>query len=197
MYTNHWWKVSVTIPGYWQQYERVQFEFDPGCEAMIYTTDGIPLQGITGGYGGDRRVEYIIPEAARKKGRHDFVIESSCNGMFGVPWNGDIIAPPDMNRYFSLASADLVVPNQEAWALLWDFHTLRELIDTLPGNTPLQNQALVAANEIMNVFNRGDPSGIRNGRKIAETVFGEGWESKGAGIYDEGPKDAQVWGIGQ
>ncbi|KAF5376729.1 hypothetical protein D9615_007830 [Tricholomella constricta] len=195
--TNHWWKVSVTIPGYWQQYERVQFEFDPGCEAMIYTTDGIPLQGITGGYGGDRRVEYIIPEAARKKGRHDFVIESSCNGMFGVPWNGDIIAPPDMNRYFSLASADLVVPNQEAWALLWDFHTLRELIDTLPGNTPLQNQALVAANEIMNVFNRGDPSGIRNGRKIAETVFGEGWESKGAGIYDEGPKDAQVWGIGQ
>ncbi|KAF5376659.1 hypothetical protein D9615_007835 [Tricholomella constricta] len=190
--TNHWWKVSVTIPGYWQQYERVQFEFDPGCEAMIYTTDGIPLQGITGGYGGDRRVEYIIPEAARKKGRHDFVIESSCNGMFGVPWNGDIIAPPDMNRYFSLASADLVVPNQEAWALLWDFHTLRELIDTLPGNTPLQNQALVAANEIMNVFNRGDPSGIRNGRKIAETVFGEGWESKGAGIYDEGPKDAQA-----
>ncbi|KAG5643659.1 hypothetical protein DXG03_000539 [Asterophora parasitica] len=193
--TNHWWKVSVVIPGYWQQYERVQFEFDPGCEAMIYTTDGVPLQGITGGYGGDRRVEYIIPKEARKQGRHDFVIESSCNGMFGVPWNGDIIAPPDMNRYFSLASADLVVPNQEAWGLLWDFQALRELIDTLPGNTPLQNQALVAANEIMNVFNRGDPSGIRNARKLAEGVFGEGWESKGAGIYDEGPKDAQIWGI--
>jgi alpha-mannosidase len=29
-----------------------------------------------------------------------------------------------MNRYFQLASADLVVPNQEAWALLWDFQTL-------------------------------------------------------------------------
>lgn len=41
-----------------------------------------------------------------------------------------------MNRYFTLASADLVVPNQEAWRLLWDFQTLRELIDTLPGNTP-------------------------------------------------------------
>lgn len=41
-----------------------------------------------------------------------------------------------MNRFFTLASADLVVPNQEAWRLLWDFQTLKELIDTLPGNTP-------------------------------------------------------------
>ena len=98
---------------------------------MIYNVDGIPLQGadflllrlidfslnlpgITGGYGGDRRVEYIIPQEARDQGFHEFVIESSCNGMFGVPLNGDTIDPPDMDRYFSLASADLVVPNMEA-----------------------------------------------------------------------------------
>lgn len=93
-------------------------EFDPGCEAMIYTTDGTPLQGypsslfliekmtkmhrtqgITGGYGGDRRVEYIIPASVVKAGKYDFVIESSCNGMFGVPWNGDTIAPPDVRFY--------------------------------------------------------------------------------------------------
>jgi len=52
--------------------------------------------GITGGFGGDRRVEYIIPHKAREEGRHEFVIESSCNGMFGVPWNGDTIQPPDV-----------------------------------------------------------------------------------------------------
>jgi len=40
-----------------------------------------------------------------------------------------------MNRYFTLASADLVVPNQDAWRLLWDFEALRQLVDTLPGNT--------------------------------------------------------------
>ncbi|KAG7087583.1 hypothetical protein E1B28_013537 [Marasmius oreades] len=195
--TNHWWKVHLTLPGYWQQYERVQFEFDPGCEAMIYTTDGTPLQGITGGYGGDRRVEYIIPLEAREKGVHEFVIESSCNGMFGVPMTGDTIDPPDMNRYFSLASADLVVPNQEAWHLLWDFTTLREISDTLPGNTSLQNQALVAANEIMNTFQNGDASAIRKCRRIAEQVFGEGWQSKAENVYPDGSeKDAQIWGIG-
>ncbi|PFH50184.1 glycoside hydrolase family 38 protein [Amanita thiersii Skay4041] len=194
--TNHWWKVTVTIPEYWQQYERVQFEFDPGCEAMIYTVDGLPLQGITGGYGGDRRVEYIISKEYVKAGIHEFVIESSCNGMFGVPWNGDTIQPPDMNRYFTLASADLVVPNQEAWKLLWDFNTLTQLVDTLSGSTPLQNKALVAANKIMNVFKKGDASAVLEARRIAEEVFGEGWEAKGASIYDEGAQRAGVWGIG-
>ena len=86
-------------------------------KAMIFTTDGTPVQGvslgccnmilivvtgITGGYGGDRRVEYIIPLGDRKKGSYDFVIEQSCNGMFGVPFSGDTIDPPDMNRYYQV-----------------------------------------------------------------------------------------------
>ncbi|KAI1787087.1 glycoside hydrolase family 38 protein [Ganoderma leucocontextum] len=194
--TNHWFKVSLTIPSYWEQYERIQFEFDPDCEAMIFTTDGTPLQGITGGYGGDRRVEYIIPPSAVKAGKHELVIESSCNGMFGVPWNGDTIAPPDMNRYFGLRSADLVVPNMEAWHLFWDFQTLRELTDSIPGNTALQNKALTVANEIMNVFDKGDTASIGRARKLAEEVFGKHWEKKGEKIYEEGAKKAQVWGIG-
>ncbi len=66
---------------------------------MIYDKDGTPLQGITGGYGGDRRVDFIIPHSAVKKGKYEFVIESSCNGMFGVPWDGDTISPPDVRPY--------------------------------------------------------------------------------------------------
>lgn len=62
----------------------------------------IVVTGITGGYGGDRRVEYIIPLGDRKKGSYDFVIEQSCNGMFGVPFSGDTIDPPDMNRYYQV-----------------------------------------------------------------------------------------------
>jgi len=61
----------------------------------------------------------------------------------------------------------------------------------------LQNKALTVANEIMNVFNHADPSSIKKCRKLAEKVFGEGWEEKGARIYDEGPKTSNVWGIGQ
>lgn len=82
-------------------------------------------------------MEYIIPPSAREAGTHEFIIESSCNGMFGIPWNGDTIQPPDMNRWFRLDSADLVVPNMDAWGLFWDFETLKQLADALEGNVPL------------------------------------------------------------
>ncbi|KAF8549819.1 glycoside hydrolase family 38 protein [Imleria badia] len=194
-WTNHWWKVKISIPSDFKQYERVQLEFDPGCEAMIFTTEGLPLQGITGGDAGERRVEHIIPREAVERGTYEVVIESSCNGMFGVPWSGDMIGPPEMNRYFNLASADIVVPNQDAWHLMWDFTTLKEIVDTLPGNSPLQNKALVTANAIMNAFKTGDAENIKQMREIAEDVFGKGWQAKGADIYQEGPEKAQVVGI--
>ena len=101
-----------------------------------------------------------------------------------------------MNRYFRLASADLVVPNQDAWRLLWDFTTLREIVDRLPGNTVTQNKALVIANEIMNVFHKGDPANIRQARDLAAEFFGAGWEAKGADIYKETASRPQIWGIG-
>ena len=101
-----------------------------------------------------------------------------------------------MNRYFSLASADLVVPNQEAWRLLWDFTTLKEISETLSGNSGLQNKALSVANEIMNVFNNRDLGSIPRARKLAEEIFGEHWDKKGEKIYAEGPERPQIWGIG-
>ena len=101
-----------------------------------------------------------------------------------------------MNRYFGLGSADIVVPNQEAWKLLWDFTTLREISETLPGNTSLQNKALVVANDIMNIFDNNDLASIKRARKQAEEVFGEAWEKKGEKIYDDGPEKASIWGIG-
>lgn len=48
----------------------------------------------------------------------------------------------------------------------------------------------------MNVFNKNDTSAVLKARKLAEQVFGEGWEEKGAAIYEEGPKKDNVWGIG-
>jgi hypothetical protein len=61
----------------------------------------------------------------------------------------------------------------------------------------LQNKALVVSNNIMNVFDKGDAAAVRKARKLAKEIFGEGWEAKGTGIYDEGDKEAQIWGIGQ
>lgn len=40
-----------------------------------------------------------------------------------------------------------------------------------------------------------DPSTITACRKIAEQLLGEGWEAKGAAIYDKNV-DALIYGIG-
>lgn len=51
----------------------------------------------------------------------------------------------------------------------------------------------------MNVFGKGLPTDIRKARKLAEEVFGEGWEAKAGDVYQEGHGKARpsVWGIGQ
>lgn len=45
-WTNHWFRVTLNIPKEWEEYERVQLEFDCSGEAMVFTTDGDPLQGM-------------------------------------------------------------------------------------------------------------------------------------------------------
>jgi len=78
---------------------------------------------------------------------------------------------------------------------MWDFVTLREIVDSVPVNTALQNKALFTANKIMNAFKSGDPDNVNRMRGIAEDVFGKGWQAKGDKIYNEGPKKAQIVGI--
>lgn len=55
---------------------------------------------------------------------------------------------------------------------------------------------LAGATAIMNTFNANDLSTIPRARKLAEKVFGEGWEALGHKIYKGDPADAQTWGIG-
>lgn len=69
-----------------------------------------------------------------------------------------------------LASADLVIPRMEAWRLLWDFRTIRDLAKNLPENSPLGNKCMEVGNRIMNVFKVGDLSTIAKCREIAEKV---------------------------
>jgi alpha-mannosidase len=83
-----------------------------------------------------------------------------------------------------------------AWGLLLDFTTFRELISTLPGNSTLQKKALTIANATMTTFYKKDPESIPAACRLADEVFGDKWEERGVGIYEDEPKEARVWGIG-
>ncbi|BGP38279.1 Glycoside hydrolase, 38 vacuolar alpha mannosidase [Rhodotorula kratochvilovae] len=196
-WTNHWFRITLHVPPEWKDAERVQFELDPSCEAMIFDTEGCPLQGITGGYGGDRRVEFILPKEKRGA-TYKYYAEVSCNAMFGNGL-GETNGPPDMNRYFRLHSADLVVPRMEAWRLLWDFRVIKDIARELPERSPLGNKCLEIGNAIMNTFRASDLSTIAECRKLASALFGgPEWEKEGARVYGKDPvKDGvSSWAIG-
>lgn len=94
------------------------------CFIELIATPLLHSTGITGGGGGDRRVEFILNGKARQFPT-TFYIEVSCNAMFGL---GEMEGDAGFSdRYFRLNSADLVAPRMEAWHLLWDFRVLRDV----------------------------------------------------------------------
>ncbi|ORY20873.1 glycosyl hydrolases family 38 N-terminal domain-domain-containing protein [Naematelia encephala] len=163
-WTHHWVKVEIDIPPEWKDCgEPVVFEFDPGCEGLIFNKQGHVLHGITGGensrisaypgYYEDRRVEHVLPRSAVELGHYECWIEVSCNGLYGIGINGQRHHEPDMNMLYYLTLADLVLYRGSAHALRHDFQLLHQLARAEDGqHSSLSRRALKTANEVMNTF---------------------------------------------
>ncbi|CAI2163478.1 3771_t:CDS:10 [Funneliformis geosporum] len=164
-WSTHWFHISVKVPENWKN-EEVHFIWDSDSEGMIWTVKGVPLQGLTGGYGSDRRADYILTRCCKGVEKFEFYLEMACNGMFG---NGsNTINPPDPNRTFRLTTAELKVPNKDAWGLFYDFQIILDMAKEIPEDTVRSAQALYIANNIINVFRPGDNKSILECRKMAQ-----------------------------
>ncbi|KAJ2963578.1 hypothetical protein NQZ79_g1347 [Umbelopsis isabellina] len=168
-WATHWFHVQVRIPNEFAG-EEVHFIWNADNEALVWSMDGVPLQGLTGGAGSDARHEYILTTSARGGDPIQFYIEMACNGMFGTG-NG-LIGPPDPNRFFNLNELDLAVPNKLAWKLLYDFQIILGMSRDLPQDSLRAAQALHTANRIVNVFRAGDDRTLEEGIRIAKEFLG-------------------------
>lgn len=190
-WTTHWFRVHLTVPDKITSEERLELHWDANNEGMIWTEDGVPLQGLTGG---GERIEWIIPESFRDAQEHVIYVEMACNGMFGnAPSGKTSIAPPDPNKYFRLSTADIVAVNYPARMLLFDMWELGDAARELPENSAEQNQALMVAMKIIDTFEVGNQESIINCRKLAQQILGPDVDSHR--VYDVG-KDPVVFGIG-
>ena len=81
-------------------------------------------------------------------------MELAANGMFGT---GTGIGPPDPNRFFKLARAELALACPTAWALYYDMVALRGLAREAPGSgtgacdDATAQQALYVANKVREI----------------------------------------------
>ncbi|KAI9278933.1 galactose mutarotase-like domain-containing protein [Phascolomyces articulosus] len=155
-WATHWFKINLTIPNVMDGKPAV-FQWNMDCEGMVWSTDGIPLQGLTGGDGQERH-EYIVTNKAVGGERHTFYIEAACNGMFGV---GDNAMVPDPNRYFSIKTADLVVPDKEVQDLYYDLDIIRGIAYDTQNDSPRAREAVWVINEVINQFILEDRESIK------------------------------------
>ncbi|KAI8597961.1 glycosyl hydrolases family 38 N-terminal domain-containing protein, partial [Dissophora ornata] len=153
-WSTHWFKLKITVPREWAG-EPVDLVWDSSSEAMIWSMDGVPRQGLTGDKGNDRRVDYQLLKKAQGGEFIELYIEMACNGMFGAGKNG-LINPPDEKRQFLLAQVEILVRNKAAWSLFYDMEIISGMANELPEDTARAQEALYACNQIIDNFNRFD-----------------------------------------
>jgi len=189
-WSTHWFRVQLTVPPELRKKEHLELHWDTNSEGMVWSEDGNPLQGLTGG---GERTEWILPTSFRDGKEHTIYIEMACNGMFGNPTGGDIIQPPEPNRYFQLSQAEIVAVNLVARQLWIDIWIIGDAAREFPTDSWEQHKAMKVATSIIDAFKLGDQQSLIKGRKIAEEYLGK--EVSSSKVYDSGA-DLLVYGIG-
>jgi alpha-mannosidase len=190
-WSTHWFKIQLTVPSELRKKELLEFHWDANNEGMVWTEDGKPLQGLTGG---GERTEWVLPESFRDGKEHIFYIEMACNGMFGNAPGGDSIQPPNPDKSYTLSKAEIVAVNSEARQLYIDIWVIGDAAREFPVDSWEQHKAMKVANEIIEAFELGNQDSIIKGRKIAQEYLGKNVSS--SKVYETGTTPI-VYGIGQ
>lgn len=171
-WTTCWFKVVIDIPNKWCGRE-VHLRWDSESEALLFTTDGKPLQGLSGGVSHQERHTFTItPSASVSCLHHEFFIEMACNHIFGAG-SPTMISAPDPKKMFTLKKADIAVYDREVDGLVTDLQLLTEMARELPKDGIRSYEALYAANEIVNCIDINDRSTLKAAKEIADRFFGQ------------------------
>ncbi|KAJ5594089.1 uncharacterized protein N7459_000297 [Penicillium hispanicum] len=185
-WSTHWFRIRLTVPKDMCQKERLEFHWDAQNEGLVWTEDGRPLQGLTGG---GERIEWIIPDSWRDGKEHTFYIEMACNGMFGNAPGGDSIQPPNPDKSYTLNTARITAVNLAARALYYDFWIIGDAAREFPGDSWEAHEANMVGNAMIDTFiaSNGSNESIHEARKIAQKYLGEKVDSSEVYATDTAP----------
>ncbi|XP_013784457.2 alpha-mannosidase 2C1-like [Limulus polyphemus] len=171
-WATHWFRVDVEIPESWEGKE-VHLRWNSNSEAMVWSDNGIPLQGLSGGLENQLRENFIITRCASVEEFHKvFYIEMACNTAFGAGSTG-LISPPCPNQYFTLKLAEIAVFDRKVYGLLVDLEVLLGMVKYLPSESSQAYEALYAANEMVNTIVPGCRETYQKAEEIAHTFFSQ------------------------
>ncbi|KAL3234832.1 Alpha-mannosidase [Nakaseomyces bracarensis] len=188
-WTTTWFKIKLKLPSEWIG-KKVIFDWDCSNEGVVIDPETlIPATAFSG----NERTEYQLPK--NESGEYFFYIESGNNGMFGCG-AGSTINPPEMNRYFTLIKADIVLPDWEARALRIDFWMLGDAARELPDDSWQKHKARQVGNMVMDLFDPEDRNSVVKCRELLHKEFMDDFADSHK-VYQHGSDVmTSVYGIG-
>ncbi|XP_066491116.1 alpha-mannosidase 2C1 [Tiliqua scincoides] len=164
-----WFKIELSIPREWAGKE-VHLLWESDGEGMVWR-DAQPVQGLTQE---GEKTSYILVDNLKEADPHSLTlyVEAACNGLFGAGKNS-MIAPPDLDKKFTLHKAELVVFNRDVHELLVDFEILLDMVKLLGEENQRSFQALYVANQMVNLCDVTNPSTFPAVHELACSIFNQ------------------------
>ncbi|XP_071833479.1 alpha-mannosidase 2C1-like isoform X2 [Apostichopus japonicus] len=166
-WSTHWFRLEFQIPKAWKS-QHVRLQWHSGSEALIWSRDGVPLQGLNP----EERIDFILEDDFKSiKGKIILYIEMACNTMFGA---GDyMIGPPKPDMTFTLSKCDLVTLDMEVHDLITDIELLTDIATELPEDDQRSVQALHTVNHMVNLCTLDQENGCKKAKEVARNFFRE------------------------
>ncbi len=163
-----WLHMTGTVPAEWDGTEVVA-RIDIGGEGLVFSPDGIALQGITNGSVFDldfARDLVPLTEAMRSNKTPDFYVEASANALFGMFTEQDPEQDSD-KRYgkydASLNHAYISRFDREHWYLWLDLNIVTGMIGTLPENGVRRARLITCASDAIDLY-ADNPANVKKCR---------------------------------
>ena len=151
-WATHWFYVELEVPESWREKE-VHLLWDSSSEALLFDTEGLPLQGFTGTVGRAHRVSYIIQRSGYREGTSsiNYFLEMSCCNFAGNVIDGNMLNGEDLDKMFKLTQCEIRVFNRAAYELWHEFKVLHDCGELLTNSQSSRAEdALYTGNCIMN-----------------------------------------------
>lgn len=169
-WSTHWFRIDLDLSDNpnWKEKE-VRFRWNSGTEAMLWSHNGEPKQGLTGG-DGQIRTDFILTNCCKGDDKFQFYIEMAANGMFGVGANG-FINPTDLNKYFSISMLEVSVRNNDVYGIIRDLKIVVDMVENLPDGDNVAQHALQVGCDAVNICQKPNITCYNEAKKILDSFF--------------------------
>ena len=170
-WSSAWFKLSGKIPEAWSG-KKIVARINISGEGLIFSNDGVPLQGITAqSIFFSTYSREIYPVCERAKGGETFELwcEGAANDIFGVRKN-DRPALDEANQHGTFDARVSILRfcawNEEMWQLYLDINFILNMLEEIPENNYRCRQIVSTVNDAINVY-----AGSRNNASKCRAVL--------------------------